>query len=84
MSVFVGAGYSAPAPPQVAPGQVLVLFYRAVGLAEDGKPRSGHVEPPLPTLVAGLSAQVRQGNSLWNVAVVVLAEYVGGRMGSQR
>jgi uncharacterized protein (TIGR03437 family) len=69
-SVFVGAGYSAPAPIQAAPGQVLVLFYRAVGLAEDGNLRSGHAEPPLPTLVAGLSAQVRQGDSLWNVPII--------------
>jgi hypothetical protein len=67
--VFVNAGYSAPSPPQVAPGQVLVLYYRAVGLAEGGIPRSGHAEPPLPTSLAGLSMQLTQGDSLWNVPI---------------
>ena len=62
--------FSQTTPPQVAPGQVLVLYYRAVELAEGGIPRSGHAEPPIPTSLAGLSMQLTQGSSLWNVPII--------------
>jgi uncharacterized protein (TIGR03437 family) len=72
--VLVSAGYSVPTPPQVAPGQVLVLYSRAFGLAEGGIPRSGRAEPPLPTTLAELSMQLTQGNSLCKVPIIEVSQ----------
>ena len=69
-SVMVGAGYAAPEPPQIAPGQVVTLYYRAVVPGAGGQPRSGQARAPLPSLLAGLSAQIVQGTSLFHVPLM--------------
>ena len=69
-SVLVGAGYSEPDPPLIAPGQVVTLYYRAIGPLPNGQPRSAKAaDTPLPALLAGLSAQIIQQQSLWNVPI---------------
>ena len=69
-SVLVGAGYSAPDAPLVAPGQVLTLYYRDVSLASNGELRTGRAQAPLPALLAGISAQITQERSLFNVPLL--------------
>ena len=66
-SVLVSAGYSLPEHPQLAPGQYITLFYSSIGLLPGGQPRSATADAPLPTLLAGLSAQIIQDRSLFNV-----------------
>src|SRR5215471_5068219 len=62
--VITGAGYSAPAPFQVAPGQVVTLFLRDLPAAPDGSLRSSEaVGTPLPTALAGISLTVTQGQA---------------------
>ena len=73
-SVLVGAGYSAPEPLQVAPGQVITLFYRAVGPAANGDLRSGRAQSPLPAMLAGLAAQMIQEKSLFNVPLIEVSQ----------
>lgn len=58
---LLAAGYSAPAPIEVAPGQILTLFLHGVKPAADGFPRSGQAQAiPLPDTIAGLSAHILQ------------------------
>jgi len=55
-------GYSAPAPVQVAPGQVTSFFFRGIGSLPDGHLRSAQASAaPLPTTLAGLSLRMAQG-----------------------
>jgi hypothetical protein len=64
-SVLVGAGYAPPEAPMVAPGQVVTMYYRGIPGT-----RSGEAQAPLPTGLAGLSAQITQSGSLWNVPLL--------------
>lgn len=58
---LIAAGYAAPGPLEVAPGQVLTLFFRGIGRMPDGSLRSGHAQTvPLPQTLAGLSAAIQQ------------------------
>lgn len=58
---LIAAGYSAPGPIEVAPGQVLTLFFRGIGRMPDGSLRIGHAQTvPLPETLAGLSASIQQ------------------------
>ena len=69
-SVLLTAGYTETGATQVAPGQILTLFYRGIAPAANGEFRSAQAEAPLPTLLAGLSAQIQQASSLFNVPIV--------------
>src|SRR5947209_9794399 len=69
-SVLVSTGYNVPPPDQVAPGQVVTLFYRGIPFDANGQPRSARAEAPLPTELAGLTAQIVQQSSLWNVPLI--------------
>ena len=73
-AALVDAGYSTPEPPQIAPGQVVTLYYRGIGPLPGGQPRSGQAEAPLPTLLAGLSAQIIQQGSLFDVPISQVAQ----------
>jgi uncharacterized protein (TIGR03437 family) len=58
---LIAAGYSAPGPMEVAPGQVLTLFFRGIGRMPDGSLRIGQAQTvPLPETLAGLSASIQQ------------------------
>jgi len=61
-------------PPQVAPGQVITLFYRAVGPSNNGDLRSGRAQAPLPAMLAGLAAQMIQEKSLFNVPLIEVSQ----------
>jgi len=56
-AVAVGAGYSLPAPIDVAPGQVITLYVRV-----PGKTVASAViaQPPLPAALGGFSVMLRQ------------------------
>jgi hypothetical protein len=60
-NTVVGAGYSAPAPLTVAPGQVVTLFVHGIGasLTQPVRAPSG----PLPTTLAGISVTLKQFSS---------------------
>ena len=61
-AILTAAGYSAPAPPQVAPGQVTTFFFRGIGPLPDGHLRSADAPTtPLPTNLAGVSLGIAQG-----------------------
>jgi hypothetical protein len=61
VATLAAAGYSAPAALQVAPGQVVTLFFRGVGPLAGGQFRSGQASTvPLPATIAGLSARISQ------------------------
>ncbi len=58
---MVGASYSAPAAYEVAPGQVVTLFFNGIRPFPDGKLRSATADvQALPVTLAGLSARVTQ------------------------
>lgn len=58
---LVAASYSAPAGFEVAPGQVVTLFFQGVKPLADGKLRSATADTAvLPTTLAGLSARITQ------------------------
>jgi uncharacterized protein (TIGR03437 family) len=58
------AGYSAPAPAQVAPGQVTTFFFRGISPAADGHLRSAQATAaPLPATLAGLTLRISQGQA---------------------
>lgn len=58
---FIAAGYTAPAPVEVAPGQVVTLFFRGIARMPDGTLRSGQAQMvPLPDNLAGLSVAILQ------------------------
>lgn len=60
-SQLIGAGYAAPGPIPVAPGQVLTLFFRGIGRMPNGGLRTGQAQTiPLPDSLAGLSASIHQ------------------------
>ncbi|MBZ5621920.1 MAG: hypothetical protein LAQ69_24815 [Acidobacteriia bacterium] len=70
-AIVTGAGYSAPAPFQAAPGQVVTLFLHGVPAAADGTLRSGQAAgTPLPTALAGISLRVTQGQASPMVAPI--------------
>jgi uncharacterized protein (TIGR03437 family) len=60
-NTVVGAGYSAPVPVNVAPGQVITLFVDGIGasLTQTVRAPSG----ALPLTLAGISATLKQGSS---------------------
>jgi uncharacterized protein (TIGR03437 family) len=60
-NTVVGAGYSAPVPLTVAPGQVFTLFVQGIGasLTQPVRAPSG----PLPTTLAGISVTLKQFSS---------------------
>src|SRR5579872_1810308 len=67
------AGYSAPAPLQVAPGQVVTLFFHGLGPLPNGQLRSSQTTAvPLPVTLGGLSPRIAQSQSQ-DVAVPVFA-----------
>jgi uncharacterized protein (TIGR03437 family) len=58
---LVGASYSAPSAFEVAPGQVVTLFFNGIKPGPDGKLRSATADvQALPVTLAGLSARVTQ------------------------
>jgi hypothetical protein len=58
---LVEVGYSAPSTPEVAPGQVVTLFFRGVKPLADGRLRAARAAGvPLPDTLAGLSAKLWQ------------------------
>ena len=60
-ATLAAAGYSAPAPLQVAPGQVVTLFFHGVVPLAGRQLRSGQAATvPLPATIAGLSARISQ------------------------
>src|SRR5580692_5399316 len=66
-----GAGYSAPVPITVAPGQIINLFVQGVGASLTG--RVAATTLPLPTVLAGISVQMTQFATPQSVAVPLLA-----------
>jgi uncharacterized protein (TIGR03437 family) len=72
-AVLTAAGYSAPPPLQVAPGQVTTFFFRGIGALADGQLRNAQAASvPLPTNLAGLSLHMSQGQAS-GVAVPIFA-----------
>lgn len=58
---FLHAGYAAPGPVEVAPGQVVTLFFRGIGRMPAGSMRNGQAQTvPLPETLAGISASIEQ------------------------
>src|ERR1035438_2827112 len=59
--VVTGAGYTSPAPVNVAPGQILTVLVQGIGgtLTQPVRP-SGNT---LPTSLAGISATLQQGSN---------------------
>ena len=70
-ATLADAGYSAPSPPQVAPGQVLTLYFRGVRLSPDGKLRSERADhDPLPGRLAGLAVRLSQNEKVQPVPIL--------------
>ena len=68
------AGYSAPAPYPVAPGQIVTLFFHGIKPAAGGMLRGGQaLTVPLPTAIAGLSVQVLQSPATAPYPAAILA-----------
>src|SRR6476660_8744998 len=62
--ILAGAGYSSPAPVEVAPGQVITLFLRGVPPAANGQLRSGEAsDAPLAATLAGISVTIAQAQA---------------------
>jgi uncharacterized protein (TIGR03437 family) len=73
-AVAVGAGYSLPAPIDVAPGQVITLFVQVPGkTASDAVTASA----PLPTTLGGFSVLLRQSypSAPQSVPIASVADY---------
>jgi uncharacterized protein (TIGR03437 family) len=69
-AVTIGAGYRAPQPVEVAPGQVITLFVRVPGkIAAD--PVTAQL--PLPTALGGFSVVLRQSFPSEPLAVPIFA-----------
>ncbi len=66
-----GAGYSLPVPINAAPGQILNLFVQGVGASLTQRVTATSL--PLPTILAGISAQLEQAYTPRSVAVPLLA-----------
>jgi uncharacterized protein (TIGR03437 family) len=60
-NTVVGAGYSAPVPLTVAPGQLVTLFVEGIGASLKQQVRAQSV--PLPTVLAGISVTLKQFSS---------------------
>ena len=58
--VVTGAGYTLPAPVNVAPGQVLTIFVQGIASALTQPVRAP--ESTLPTSLAGISVTLEQGS----------------------
>jgi hypothetical protein len=58
VDALVPTGYSMPVPVAVAPGQILNLFVRGIGVALGG--RVAATELPLPTALAGISVTIAE------------------------
>jgi hypothetical protein len=68
------AGYSAPGIIEVAPGQVVTLFFRGVTPIANGVLRSAQAQTvPLPITLAGLSVSILQAPQTTPYPVPVLA-----------
>lgn len=61
-NVVVSAGYSAPAPLVVAPGQIITLLVQGIGANLTGMVSADHL--PLPTTLGGISVQMQQTASV--------------------
>jgi uncharacterized protein (TIGR03437 family) len=73
-AVLAAAGYAAPAPVEVAPGQVVTLFFRGVRPGADGKPRIARsVSDPAPARLAGLAVRIAQPGRTTPLEAPVLA-----------
>jgi len=60
-ALLSSAGYAAPAPLEVAPGQIVTLFFRGITPAPTGFLRAGQaISVPIPERLAGLSAAIHQ------------------------
>ncbi|MBL8214188.1 MAG: hypothetical protein JNK87_25935 [Bryobacterales bacterium] len=58
---FLQAGYAAPGPVEVAPGQLVTLFFRGIGRMPAGGMRNAQAQTvPLPETLAGISAWIQQ------------------------
>lgn len=62
-NTIVGAGYSLPAPLNVAPGQLVTLFVQGVGQSLT-QPVAAARDGKLPGSLAGISVTLRQGFAL--------------------
>ena len=60
-NTIVSAGYSAPVPLTVAPGQLVTLFVAGIGTSLKQTVRAESV--PLPTVLAGISVTLKQFSS---------------------
>ncbi len=84
---LMSAGYAAPAPIELSPGQVVTLFFRGVKPAPNGFPRDARaLSLPLPEVLGGLSVTILQSSQPGPMRVPILAvrqenecEEVGGR-----
>ena len=71
---LIATGYSAPAPTEVAPGQVVTIFFRGVPALPSGFPRLARAESvPLPTTLAGLSITLMQQTQSAGFKLPILA-----------
>ena len=59
--IVTGAGYTLPAPVNVAPGQILTVYVQGIGSALTQPVRNPGY--PLPTSLAGISATLQQGSN---------------------
>lgn len=66
-----GAGYSVPVPIKVAPGQIVNLYVQGIGANLTQRVAAGSL--PLPTILAGISVQLKQAYQPQSVAVPLLA-----------
>ncbi len=63
-AILIAAGYSTPAPLQVAPGQVMTFFLRNISPLPNGDLRVAQASTvPLPKTLGGLSLRISQGQS---------------------
>jgi uncharacterized protein (TIGR03437 family) len=58
---LAAVGYAAPGPVEVAPGQIITLFFLGIKSAPNGSLRSGQAQSvPIPASIAGLSVEILQ------------------------
>jgi uncharacterized protein (TIGR03437 family) len=69
-AVAIGAGYTAPQPIDVAPGQVITVFVQVPGKVAA---TAVTAQPPLPTTLAGFAIVLRQTFPSDPVAVPILS-----------
>lgn len=73
-AVISSAGYSAPAPVPVAPGQVVNLYVRGIGLQPNGAPRFAPLTDPPAVVLAGISVQVIQQQMLFQAPILAVQQ----------